>query len=342
MEKGDRLATLKDIAKKAGVSTATVSRILNGDDAINVRSETRRRVYEAAEELEYTSLMRKYSKRAVKGTPLKILVVHCYSEQNEIEDPYYLSIRFGLEHEAKDKGMEIVKIYRENGQLNLEQINDIDGIIAVGELSDAEVNKLSQYHDKLVFLDHTPKSGAYDTIVVDLYHSIGEMINFLRSNGHKIIGYIGGRDSYAIDDIDIRERAFIEIMNQMKLLDTRFINIGDFSIESGYNLVKEHIIKEDLADAYVIANDSMAIGALRAFAEKNISVPKDVSIISINDIPTAKFTLPPLTTVKIHSEDMGRIAIRTLLDRIDSERDVPIKVLVSTNLIVRDSVSKKK
>lgn len=335
------MATLKDIAKKAGVSTATVSRILNGDASINVRSETRKKVYEAAEELEYTSLMKKYSKRVNKAAPLRVLVVHCFTEQNEIEDPYYLSIRFGLEHEAKDKGMEIIKVYRQDDGFNFDHIGSIDGIIAIGELSSSEIEMMQQYHQNLVFLDHTPKISGYDAIVVDLYQSIREMIDFLMANGHKKIGYIGGRDTFSTDEVDIRERAFVEIMNQMNELDSRYINIGDFSIESGYNLVKQHIVKDELADAYVIANDSMAIGALRAFAEKGIQVPKDVSIISINDIPTAKFTMPPLTTIKIHSEDMGRIAVRTLLDRIDSEREVAIKILVSTKLIVRESVAKK-
>ena len=336
------MATLKDIAKKAGVSSATVSRILNGDTSINVRPETRKRVYEFAEELEYTPLMKKYSKRASKMTPIRVLVVNGYSEHNEIEDPYYLSIRFGLEREAKDKYMEIVKVYREMGSFDFEDVGAIDGIITVGELTVSEIKMITSYHSNLVFLDYVPKVGEYDMIVVNLYKSIREMINFLIEQGHKKIGYIGGRDNYGIDHIDVRERAFIEIMNEMNLLDSRYIIIGDFSIESGYNIVRQQVSKENLPDAYVIANDSMAIGALRAFAEKDIKVPNDVSMISINDIATAKFALPPLTTVKIYSEDMGKMAVRMLLDRINSERTVPVKMYVSTKLVVRDSVMLKK
>jgi|LGVF01.2.fsa_nt_gb LacI family transcriptional regulator len=336
------MATLKDIAKKAGVSSATVSRILNGDTSINVRTETRKRVYDIAEELEYTPLMKKYSKRASKVTPVRVLVVNGYSEQNEIEDPYYLSIRFGLEREAKDKHMEIVKVYREMGTFDFEHVGAVDGIIAVGELTVSEIQTITNYHENLVFLDHVPEVGEYDTIVVDLYQSIREMISFLIEQGHKKIGYIGGRDNYAIDHIDVRESAFVEIMNQMNMLDSRYVIIGDFSIESGYNIVKQQVTKQNLPDAYVIANDSMAIGALRAFAEKDIKVPLDVSMISINDIATAKFTFPPLTTVKIYSEDMGKMAVRTLLDRIESERTVAIKISVSTKLVVRDSVMMSK
>jgi len=332
------MATLKDIANKAGVSPATVSRILNGDSAINVRPETRKRVYEAAEELEYTPLLKKYSKRASQMTPIRILVVNGYSENNEIEDPYYLSIRYGLEREAKSKNMEIVKVYRENGSFDFEHIGEIDGIITVGGVTASEIEMIGSYQENLLFLDHVPEVGDYDTIVVDLYQSIREMINYLLEQGHKKIGYIGGRDDSDIDRADVRERAFVEIMNDLNMLDSRHIIVGDFSIESGYNIVKQQVAKEHLPDAYVIANDSMAIGALRAFAEKGIKVPTDVSMISINDIPTAKFTLPPLTTVKIHSEDMGKMAIRLLNDRIESERTVPVKVFVSTQLVVRESV----
>lgn len=332
------MATLKDIAKKAGVSSATVSRILNGDTSINVRPETRKRVYEVAEELEYMPLMKKYSKRSIKTTPLRVLLVNGYSEQNEIEDPYYLSIRFGLEREAKDRGIEIVKVYREEGLFNFDEIGSVNGIIAVGELLADDIRQISKFHESIVFLDHVPAVKGYDSIVVDLYQSIKEMIQFLMKQGHKKIGYIGGRDSHAADHIDIRESAFVEIMNQMNMLDSRHIIIGDFSIESGYNIVKQQVNKENLPDAYVIANDSMAIGTLKAFAEKEIQVPKDVSIISINDIATAKFVLPPLTTIKIYSEDMGKMAVRLLVDRIESDREVAVKMLVSTKLVVRESV----
>lgn len=335
------MATLKDIANKAGVSSATVSRILNGDTSINVRPETRKKVYEAAEELEYTPLMKKYSKRASKTSPVRVLLVNSYSEQNEIEDPYYLSMRFGLEREAKDKNVEIIKIYRDDGVIHLDDIGSVDGIIAVGELSKEEISSLSAYHESIVFLDHVPKED-YDSIVVDLYASIREMIDFLISQGHKKIGYIGGHDTFDHDQIDIRENAFVEIMNQKHMLDSRYVIIGDFSIESGYNVVKQQVDKSNLPEAYVIANDSMAIGALRAFSEKGIRVPEDVSIISINDIATAKFALPPLTTIKIYSEDMGKLAVRTLLEKIDSGREVSVKSLVSTKLIVRDSVKLKK
>lgn len=332
------MATLKDIAKKAGVSSATVSRILNGDTSINVRPETRKRVYEVAEELEYMPLMKKYSKRSIKTSSLRVLLVNGYSEQNEIEDPYYLSIRFGLEREAKDHGLEIVKVYRENGVFDFDEIDSVNGIIAVGELLADDIRQLSKFHENIVFLDHVPEVKGYDSIVVDLYQSIKEMIQFLMKQGHKKIGYIGGRDSHAADHIDIRESAFVEIMNQMNMLDSRHIIIGDFSIESGYNIVKQQVDKEHLPDAYVIANDSMAIGTLKAFAEKDVQVPKDVSIISINDIATAKFVLPPLTTIKIYSEDMGKMAVRLLIDRIESDREVAVKMLVSTKLVVRDSV----
>lgn len=335
------MATLKDIAKKAGVSPATVSRILNGDTSINVRPETRKRVYEVAEELEYTPLMKKYSVRANMSAPVRVLLVNGYSEQNEIEDPYYLSIRFGLEREAKDRNVDLVKVYRQEGLLHVDDIGEIEGIIAVGELSNVEIKHLSTLHDKIVFLDNVPEEGDYDAIVVDLYQSVEEMIDFLMAQGHENIGYIGGRDHYAQNHTDVRERAFVEIMNKLDRLDSRYVLVGDFSIESGYHLVKKHVDINHLPDAFVIANDSMAIGALKAFAEKSIAVPEQVSIISINDIATAKFALPPLTTVKIYSEDMGKLAVRTLLERIDGIREVSVKVLVSTKLVVRDSIKLK-
>lgn len=100
--------------------------------------------------------------------------------------------------------------------------------------------------------------------------------------------------------------------------------------------MKKAIKKGDLPTAFFVASDPMAIGAIRALLESNIGVPDEVAIVSVDDIEMAAFVSPPLTTVKMYSEQMGRVAVNLILERI-SGREIPLKVEVPTKLIIRDS-----
>ena len=114
------------------------------------------------------------------------------------------------------------------------------------------------------------------------------------------------------------------------------VHIGNFSIESGYELMKSAIETNNLAKAYLIASDAMAIGALNALYESGLKVPDDVSMIGFNDIVQSAYTIPPLTTIKVYQEHMGQTALELLLDRI-SGRQIARKVIIPTKLIIRKS-----
>jgi LacI family transcriptional regulator len=112
--------------------------------------------------------------------------------------------------------------------------------------------------------------------------------------------------------------------------------IGEFSMRQGYELMKEAINKGDLPEAFFIASDSMSIGAMRALQEANLRVPEDIAIASFNDVQMAKFASTPLTSVKVYTEQMGRVGVQLLLDRI-AGRELPLKVTVPTKLVIRES-----
>ncbi|TDO84347.1 LacI family transcriptional regulator [Halanaerobium saccharolyticum] len=332
------MATITDIAKKANVSPSTVSRVLNGDQSISVKDETRKKIYEAVEELEYVPLIEKYSKRKNTTEELTFLTVTSFSQETEIEDPYYLSIFYGVELECKDKEIKVEKIYKNKDKFDFDPELNVDGIIAIGSFSEAEINKFSKLTDHIVFVDSEVDNQKYDSIVVNLKKVIDKILDYLFENDFEEIGFIGGRDENKNDIMDQREKAFIEYMSHRDLYKEEHIILGEFSIDSGYKIAKESIDIDNLPEAYVVANDSMAIGVLRALHEKGIKVPEDISIISINDIPTSKFSIPPLTTVKIHTEFMGMMAVRTLKERIENKRALPITVNIPTEMVIRGSV----
>ncbi|MDH8678045.1 LacI family DNA-binding transcriptional regulator [Fusibacter bizertensis] len=333
------MVTIKEIAQKAGVSPATVSRVLNEDKNISVREETRIKIYEAAEELEYIPLIQKYSTRLnMSHSDLKIMVICAFTSQLEIEDPYYLAIRFGIDEECKKRGIEIHRVYAK--EMNEELLtHKFNGAIAVGSFTTENVNKMAALFEHIIFLDSDPDDERFDAVTVNLDAGMKKILKFLSEHDVKNIGYIGGRDYHELlkHKQDQREITFIDVMSKAGNLKDEWVWIGEFSSDSAYELVKDHIDINHLPECFIVANDSMAVGVLRAFYELGIKIPDQVSIISFNDIPQAKFTTPALSTLKIHSEQMGVIAVKTLLDRISNERVVPCRVSIATQLVIRDS-----
>ena len=333
------MVTIKEIAQKAGVSPATVSRVLNGDKNISVREETRIKIYEAAEELEYIPLIQKYSTRLnMTQSDLKVMVVCAFTSQLEIEDPYYLAIRYGIDEECKKRGIELHRAYA-NDVIDGTLLNKCNGAIAVGSFSKEQVDQLAEQFEHLIFLDSDPDDERFDAVTVNLDAGMKKILKFLSEQGVTDIGYIGGRDIQDMlkNTFDQREITFTNVMHKSGTYQEKWVWIGSFSTDSAYELVKANIDRDDLPQCFIVANDSMAVGVLRAFYELGLRIPDRVSIISFNDIPQAKFTTPALSTLKIHSEQMGVIAVKTLLDRISNERVVPCRVSVATQLVIRDS-----
>ncbi|MCG8539470.1 MAG: LacI family DNA-binding transcriptional regulator [Clostridia bacterium] len=333
------MATIKDISERAGVSPATVSRVLNYDDTLTVTDETRKRIFEVAEELEYRTLRERKRDRK-KQKRIKIGLIHWYSEREELGDPYYLSIRMGIEKESFHKNIDIVKIFRQDGHYVTDRLNSLDGVIAIGKFSKEEIDRFSIYSENLVFVDSSPDEKKYDSIIIDFKQAVLEVLKYLRDLNHEKIGYIGGREyigsnSQPIEDE--REKTYYEFMKENNLYNPNHVKIGKFTAEDGYKLMKEVLEKGDIPTAFFIASDSMAIGGLKALHEANINVPTEISIVGFNDIATSKYLVPPLTTVKVHTEFMGTTAVDILLERIQEDREISKKIVIPSHLVIRDS-----
>lgn len=318
--------TLKDIAKKANVSISTVSRILNNDSSLSVTQQTRVNVLEIAEKLSYKKPVKR-----INTKKYKIALIHWYTKAKELEDNYYLAIRVGIEHYCQQEGIELVKIFYDDLKDNLPKA---DGAIAVGKFDEKEIELFNAFYDHIVFVDSSPDEQKYDSVVIDFENAYSQAITYLEKLNFKDIGYIGGREYTHSLNKPIGERRELYFRNYFNNQDK--IHIGEFTIESGYRLMKEIIEKDVAAEAYLIASDSMAMGALRALYEANIKVPDDISIIGFNDIPQSEYTIPPLTTIKVYKDHMGIKAVKLLVESIEG-REVKEKVLVSTRLIIRDS-----
>lgn len=320
------MATLKEISNLTGLSSATVSRILNNDSTLSVRSDTKKKVLEVAEKIGY-----KVSPKINLQEQLHFLALYNYSEELEFNDPYYLSIRFSLEEECKSLEINLDKIYNGN-------INDIEkkynGVLCVGQFNNAQIKKIQKISDNIIFIDSC-NNRDFDCITADLKEISECIVDFFIRCDYKRIGYIGGRDFENV--LDEREEAFIKYSLLKKVVDEDNFYVGDFTSSSGYNLAKIMIENGNLPDALFIANDSIALGVLKALNENKIEIPNKIAIISINDIPSSSFTYPALSTIKIHSDLMGRQSVRVLKDKIESNRTIPLKITVPFSLVLRET-----
>lgn len=320
------MPTLKEIAKVAGVSVSTVSRIINQDASLSVSAETRQNVLNAVKKLDY-----KNPKQRKSTNYIKIALIHWYTRSQELEDTYYLTIRLGIEKAAYDLGVTLVKVFYDDIK---KDIIPLEGAIAIGKFDISEINLLKTYYKHITFVDSSPDESTYDSVVIDFEQAYQNAISYLEQLNITDVGYIGGREYTHALGTPIGERREQFFKSYYK--DHSKVHIGNFSIESGYELMKSAIETNNLAKAYLIASDAMAIGALNALYESGLKVPDDVSMIGFNDIVQSAYTIPPLTTIKVYQEHMGQTALELLLDRI-SGRQIARKVIIPTKLIIRKS-----
>jgi LacI family transcriptional regulator len=341
------MTTIRDIAKKAKVSPATVSRVLNNDQTLSVSEETRKRILEIAVQLKYKPMRvrQQQSKRNTSKEHIEIGLLLWCSQQDEFNDLYFLSIREGIEKQCLDLGIHITKIIRMTDPKNDADLyaSKLDGMIIVGEIDPKSLVNMFHKEDRLVFVNYSPDERHYDAVVSDFCQATELAISHLLQHGHKKIGFIGGKEhirqfgSYQITEIEgQRLKTYKKVMQEHGIYDEKFVYLNEWSTASGYQTMKEILTQSDIPTAFFVASDPLAIGALRAIHEEGLSAPDDISIVSFNDIEIAEYVNPPLTTIKVYTEQMGRTAVNLLIDRLNG-REIPMKVVLPTKLIVRKS-----
>ncbi|MCD7988868.1 MAG: transcriptional regulator EbgR [Klebsiella quasipneumoniae] len=323
------MATLKDIATEAGVSLATVSRVLNDDPTLNVKEETKHRILEIAEKLEYKSS----SARKTQVLPVghhHILALYSYQQELEINDPYYLAIRHGIETQCEKLAIELTNCYLNN---TLPELKKVTGVLIIGQPTRELRETASALTDNICFIDFHEAGSPYDAVDIDLVRIAKEVVDFFIQQGASRIGFIGGQDQPG--KADIREVAFVEYGQLKGVVSADDIWRGGFSSSSGYELAKQMLAQAEFPRALFVASDSIAIGVLRAIHERGLAIPEEISLISVNDIPTARFTFPPLSTVRIHSEMMGSQGVNLLIEKARDGRALPLNVFVPSVLKLR-------
>ena len=334
------MATIREVAKKAGVSITTVSRILNNDDSFNVSKITKEKVLKVIKQLNYE---RKKNKNRISQS--NIAIIKCFDEKIENEDPYFVSLKINLENMLKKK-VSKVKFFDLEEIEKLIKYNEIsnfsltDAVIFIGETSKEKLKFFKSLNENIICVDVYDTDNITDYIKFDMRNSVEIVLNYIFKLNHKKIGLLVGRNKVVKNLVDFREKYFKEIMVKNGLYREEYLQIGDFSMESGYIMMKEILKLEDRPTAVFCGNDSIAMGAYKAIRENKLKIPEDISIIGFNDLKLSQYSIPSLTTIKIDTKLIAQETVNSLIELLEGKRDYHKKVFLPIELIERQSCQK--
>lgn len=336
MSKSD--ITIKDIAKNANVSISTVSRVMNGLDRVS--PDTRERVLKVIEEMNFipnnvaVSMIKKQTKMIAIIVP-------------EIINPFYTAVIHGVEEDAKKSGYFTIVVSTDDREEEERKFfsgvlsKNIDGIISVTACKDMSFYKYFQ--KPIVLVDRYIENCGFDGVVIDNFGGSYHAVKHIIGKGHKRIALING----PADFNNGRERlwGFEQALRDSCIpVNPEYIKQGDWFEENGYNSMRTLMALKDPPTAVFLANNLICKGAIKAIYDMNLQIGKDISILGFDENELADFTNPKVTTVKRPMIEMGRVAIKILLEKISGQSQfaVPQKITLGTELLIRDSVSNLK
>lgn len=326
-----RAATIRDVAARAGVSVATVSRVFNSPDI--VRDDTVSRVLEVARELSFVLHVgaRNLSRR--RTNTVGLLLPHLHGE-------FFSEVIREIDAAARGRGYHLL--------VSGEEMSDWDEVAAALNATRGRVDGLivmSPYVDGDELRKHLPNAlpavllncpgAAGPSITIDNRGGVAKVMRHLGSLGHRRIAFINGPQSNA----DARER-LRAYRTGLARLAGRGKNIelpGDFTEDGGCTAARMALKGKPRPTAIFAANDAMAIGALFALREAGVHVPREMAVVGFDDIPIARFVSPPLTTVGIDIASLGRRAVGLLLEVLDHGPGIQRCETLSTHLVIRES-----
>ena len=334
-----RRVTLQEVAAAAGVSTGTASNALSGRGL--VRPATRDLVVEAANRLGYVP--DRNAARLRQGHSECIAV--CYSDRADIVSAtfYGLVVR-GITDALEENGytMRLVRL-NDDGELAPQENTrrrrlsgaDVDGLLVLNWQNAAFMRRLRSLAVPLVAVD---VSGAYPdlpSVDNDDRGGVEIGIGYLASLGHRRIAFLNG----SLDMPFGREAlaGFLSACERHGLVvEPPFLGTSAYSVASGYAAMTD-VLSRGRPTAVFAVDDESAVGAMQALLDAGLRVPDDVSVVGMGDVPLATAVRPPLTTVRIDLESLGREAVRLLLQTIASPEEHPARVVLPTNLVIRGS-----
>ena len=328
------IATIRDVAREAHVSVATVSRVFNGGGP--VREETSRRIRDVAAVLHYVPHGGARSLITSRTSTIGVLLPDLYGE-------FFSEVIRGIDIAARRTGYHLIISNSHHDKSEIESAmramrGRVDGVIIMSPDIDAQALMANLPHaHPVVLLNSAIKGAAFDSVNIDNTRGARAIVQHLVSHGHSRIAIITG----APRNVDGHERllGYRAALRAASIeRNPRYEAHGGFTEDSGYAAARALLEIRPRPTAIFAANDSMAIGALSALREADIAVPDDIAVAGFDDITIARYLNPPLTSVHVPIAELGERAMAKLIGALrDGDRHVPRQDLLGTTLVIRSS-----
>ncbi len=327
---------IKEVAARAHLSTATVSRTINNSGL--VRPSTAEKVQRAIRELGYYPNTQARALVSGRSRMFGLII-------SDIVNPFFPELVKSFEFAAIHHGYEVIVANtdydseRMSGCVRRMIERKVDGVaVMTSELDRHLLDELSHRRLPIVFLDVGKLKPLISNINVDYSRGIGEAVQHIVSLGHQRVGFISG--PLTLKSARTRRSAFLKCIAACGIGERqRSVVEGNHKIDGGESAMMRLLSLPNPPTAVLTSNDLTAIGALRAVARTGLHVPNDISVVGFDDIELSRFTQPPLTTIRLSRDELGRKAFDALYETVAGQQRPGQEIKVSTRLVVRESTA---
>lgn len=341
--------TLKEIAKLAGVSASTVSRVLNTPDNSFGTEEVRSRIWKIVNETHYipnsSAQVLRNSKRSTKSNVSAKTIVCIFGRAHSLEDvPIFNRMILSVKHYALQYGYNVIGAYSAfditDKAIEIQLFNQtVDGVIVMGRISDKTEALIAKNFSNIIYVGLNNCDLKCDQVIVDGFETGKLVMEHLLGLGHRTIGYLGETKK------EVRFAAYRKSLQHAGLnFDPSLVfncNVtGSSGYTGGYNGI-EALLEQSAAKPTAIfcTNDPTAIGAIKKLAEMSIRVPEDISIIGMDNTDMGQFISPMLTTIEFPQVEMGEAVVMLLISRIEKKHKIQTKIVLPPRLVIRESTA---
>ncbi len=330
------ISNIRDVAKRAGVSVATVSFVLNETHRHKIRPETQRKVLAAVDELGYSPNISARNLAIGRSHILGVIV-------SDIRNPFFPEITAAFQEAANLSDMEAVVMntnydaQRTRNSVNRLLALQVPGVaIFTSQIDSLTMEILARKQICAVYLDLGRVDRYVGNIAIDYENGINAALEHIRALGHTRIGFIGGPPH--LHSAQRRKRAFLAGVEKMRALETKTVD-SDFTVQGSYFACAK-LLSGFPATAIVSGNDLTAIGIMHCAYDRKMRIPADLSVVGFDNIKFAEHAHPPLTTVAVPRAEIGQVAFQMLRNMMLNPSRAGTEHGVETKLVIRDSTAR--
>lgn len=333
--------SIKDVAKEAGVSTSTVSYVLNSTPTETISEETSKRVMAAVQKLGYVPNLNARSLSSSRSNLIGVLIPQTEpGKEFMFSNPFYGDLLSSIEYTARQHGYHLLLSGTKEDQnyLNIAQNRGLDGIIIVGTYPGENLNTLKKLGVPIVLVDSYVNDDDFHTLGIEDKEGARIATRYLIEKGHRKIAFISG--SIRENGVNMkRYHGYCDALKEAGLpVDEQAIYSGTVDYEYGLTAVQQYIDRGKKQSAAFITADVISMGVIKGLKQNNIRVPDDLSIVSFDDVYLAEMSYPSLTTIHQDIDEKGRQAVQLVLEAARSKEHQHKECILPLRLVERESV----